>query len=220
MTVAATNVNNQSGHMTVAINENNQSGHMTVATTNVNNQSGHITVATTNVNNQSGHMTATTYENVQSVVVTSLAAAARTSRRPSNVRGRIQRRVESNKRERQRMHSLNDAFEELRQVIPHIRRGRKLSTIETLTLAKNFIKSLMTVVIEMRSGGEPPPPPYPGDMIDVAPSVTTSSRASEELEGKCDQSDSEYNGGEENINNDDTYYCYPLSPFSNIKRYI
>ena len=48
------------------------------------------------------------------------------------------------------MHSLNDAFQDLREVIPHVRRGRRLSKIETLTLAKNYIKALTNVVCEMR----------------------------------------------------------------------
>ena len=52
-----------------------------------------------------------------------------------------------------RMHSLNDAFQGLREVVPHVRLERKLSKIETLTLAKNYIMSLTNVVCEMR--GEP-----------------------------------------------------------------
>jgi class B basic helix-loop-helix protein 8 len=48
------------------------------------------------------------------------------------------------------MHSLNDAFEQLREVIPHIKMERKLSKIETLTLAKNYIMALTNVICEMR----------------------------------------------------------------------
>ena len=51
------------------------------------------------------------------------------------------------------MHSLNDAFQGLREVVPHVRLERKLSKIETLTLAKNYIMSLTNVVCDMR--GEP-----------------------------------------------------------------
>ncbi|KAJ8986158.1 hypothetical protein NQ317_005631 [Molorchus minor] len=51
------------------------------------------------------------------------------------------------------MHSLNDAFEQLREVIPHIKMERKLSKIETLTLAKNYIMALTNVICEMRGGG-------------------------------------------------------------------
>jgi len=71
-------------------------------------------------------------------------------RRGRGARERNLRRIESNERERQRMHSLNDAFQDLREVIPHVRRGRRLSKIETLTLAKNYIKALTNVVCEMR----------------------------------------------------------------------
>jgi len=70
------------------------------------------------------------------------------------------------------MHSLNDAFDGLRDVIPHVwtqttsgpssssppisssstsnKRRQRLSKIETLTLAKNYIKALTNVVCEMR----------------------------------------------------------------------
>ena len=75
-------------------------------------------------------------------------------RKALNARERNLRRLESNERERMRMHSLNDAFQELRVVIPHIKMGRKLSKIETLTLAKNYIKALTNVVHTMR-GEEP-----------------------------------------------------------------
>lgn len=71
-------------------------------------------------------------------------------RKVHSARERNIRRIESNERERQRMHSLNDAFQELREVIPHVRFGRKLSKIETLTLAKNYIKALTNVVCEIR----------------------------------------------------------------------
>ena len=75
-------------------------------------------------------------------------------RRLLNPRERNLRRAESNERERVRMHSLNDAFQELREVIPHVKAGRKLSKIETLKLAKNYIKALTNVTCEMR--GQPP----------------------------------------------------------------
>jgi len=111
----------------------------------------------------------------------SAAAAAAPGRRrrsrpvgTQSARERSIRRMESNERERQRMHSLNDAFDSLRDVIPHVptssrsasssspspsssssspKRRQRLSKIETLTLAKNYIKALTNVVCEMR--GEP-----------------------------------------------------------------
>ncbi|OTF76300.1 hypothetical protein BLA29_012529 [Euroglyphus maynei] len=71
----------------------------------------------------------------------------------STVRDRNLRRLESNERERMRMHSLNDAFQSLREVIPHISKERKLSKIETLTLAKNYIVALTDYI--MRSSSSP-----------------------------------------------------------------
>ncbi|XP_056285983.1 class A basic helix-loop-helix protein 15 [Pseudoliparis swirei] len=59
------------------------------------------------------------------------------------------RRLESNERERTRMHKLNNAFQALREAIPHVNTDKKLSKIETLTLAKNYIKALTTVVVDM-----------------------------------------------------------------------
>ncbi|OXA57042.1 protein dimmed [Folsomia candida] len=58
------------------------------------------------------------------------------------------RRLESNERERLRMHSLNQAFSSLREVIPHVAtKGRRLSKLETLTLAKNYIVALTGMVV-------------------------------------------------------------------------
>ncbi|NXU47092.1 BHA15 protein, partial [Turnix velox] len=68
---------------------------------------------------------------------------------------RRRRRLESNERERQRMHKLNNAFQALREVIPHVSAHHKLSKIETLTLAKNYIKSLTSIVLTMSNGHVP-----------------------------------------------------------------
>lgn len=80
-----------------------------------------------------------------------LGSAGPSGRRDSSV----QRRLESNERERQRMHTLNNAFQALREVIPHVRADKKLSKIETLTLAKNYIKSLTATILTMSSGRLP-----------------------------------------------------------------
>ncbi|XP_037547036.1 class A basic helix-loop-helix protein 15 [Nematolebias whitei] len=84
----------------------------------------------------------------------------RRQQRGSGTKERSVRRLESNERERQRMHKLNNAFQALREAIPHVRTDRKLSKIETLTLAKNYIKALTTIVLDMSgaclpAGGEP-----------------------------------------------------------------
>ncbi|EZA59161.1 hypothetical protein DMN91_008205 [Ooceraea biroi] len=71
--------------------------------------------------------------------------------RRNTARERTLRRLESNERERMRMHSLNNAFQSLREVIPHVIKERRLSKIETLTLAKNYIVALTDVICAMRS---------------------------------------------------------------------
>lgn len=83
-------------------------------------------------------------------------AAARSAKLPWNSKDRRLRRLESNERERQRMHNLNNAFQALREVIPHVRAENKLSKIETLTLAKNYIKSLTSTILRMSNGHLPP----------------------------------------------------------------
>ena len=80
----------------------------------------------------------------------------RSSRKRRGVSGRErnQRRLESNERERLRMHNLNAAFQGLRAVIPHVQASQKLSKIETLSLAKNYIMALTNTICETR--GEDP----------------------------------------------------------------
>ncbi|CAB3384959.1 protein dimmed [Cloeon dipterum] len=85
----------------------------------------------------------------------SAQAAQKKGKRRVSARERNLRRLESNERERMRMHSLNDAFEQLRQVIPHVKMERKLSKIETLTLAKNYIMALTNVICDMRGEEKP-----------------------------------------------------------------
>lgn len=46
-------------------------------------------------------------------------------------------------------------FQQLREVIPHVKMERKLSKIETLTLAKNYIMALTNVICEMRGEERP-----------------------------------------------------------------
>ncbi|CAG2159906.1 unnamed protein product [Oppiella nova] len=81
--------------------------------------------------------------------------ATRKRKSAVSARERNLRRLESNERERMRMHSLNDAFQGLREVIPHVRLERKLSKIETLTLAKNYIMALTNVVCSHRGETSP-----------------------------------------------------------------
>ncbi|XP_060883538.1 class A basic helix-loop-helix protein 15 [Labrus mixtus] len=73
----------------------------------------------------------------------------RRRQRGSSNKERSVRRLESNERERQRMHKLNNAFQALQEAIPHVKTDKKLSKIETLTLAKNYIKSLTGIILDM-----------------------------------------------------------------------
>ncbi|XP_075973463.1 basic helix-loop-helix family member dimmed [Anticarsia gemmatalis] len=85
-----------------------------------------------------------------------------------SARERNLRRLESNERERMRMHSLNRAFEDLRRVIPHVKKdNRSLSKIETLTLAKNYVKALTNAICTMR--GEIPRYQFNSDDENVEP---------------------------------------------------
>ncbi|KAM4024780.1 class A basic helix-loop-helix protein 15 [Anomaloglossus baeobatrachus] len=84
--------------------------------------------------------------------------SSRRKRQSSQGKEHSVRRLESNERERQRMHKLNNAFQALREVIPHVRAEKKLSKIETLTLAKNYINTLTATILNMSSGCLPAVP--------------------------------------------------------------
>ncbi|VDN00796.1 unnamed protein product [Thelazia callipaeda] len=61
-------------------------------------------------------------------------------------------RMSINSRERKRMHDLNDALDELRQCLPYSHRSgsRKMSKINTLLLASNWIKHLTNANNDLR----------------------------------------------------------------------
>ncbi|XP_034049563.1 class A basic helix-loop-helix protein 15 [Thalassophryne amazonica] len=92
----------------------------------------------------------------------SLGSHRRRRQHGSSTKERSIRRLESNERERQRMHKLNNAFQALREAIPHVKTDKKLSKIETLTLAKNYIKALTTIILDM-SGACTPAGGVPSD---------------------------------------------------------
>ncbi|VDM29488.1 unnamed protein product [Toxocara canis] len=62
------------------------------------------------------------------------------------IRSKKIRRTKANERERRRMHSLNEALEELRRTLPHIPDEPKLTKIETLRLANNYIFALAQIL--------------------------------------------------------------------------
>ncbi|ESP01573.1 hypothetical protein LOTGIDRAFT_59712, partial [Lottia gigantea] len=56
------------------------------------------------------------------------------------------RRYKANSRERSRMHGLNHALDDLRRHVPCYSKTQKLSKIETLRLARNYIFSLADIL--------------------------------------------------------------------------
>lgn len=65
-----------------------------------------------------------------------------------------QRRTKANDRERNRMHGLNDALERLRKVLPTFPEESKLTKIETLRFAYNYIWTLSETLNSLDSGAE------------------------------------------------------------------
>ncbi|XP_048365645.1 transcription factor ATOH1 [Sphaerodactylus townsendi] len=73
-----------------------------------------------------------------------------------------QRRLAANARERRRMHGLNHAFDQLRNVIPSFSNDKKLSKYETLQMAQIYISALAELL-------HAPPGATPGGAPDDAP---------------------------------------------------
>ncbi|OUC42968.1 Helix-loop-helix DNA-binding domain protein, partial [Trichinella nativa] len=61
-------------------------------------------------------------------------------------RSKLLRRSKANARERSRMHGLNNALDTLRAVVPLAAHHQKLSKIETLRLARNYIGALTRIL--------------------------------------------------------------------------
>ncbi|EYC27840.1 hypothetical protein Y032_0008g210 [Ancylostoma ceylanicum] len=79
------------------------------------------------------------------------------------------RRLKANGRERQRMHGLNDALDLLRQYVPITAQHQKLSKIETLRLARNYILALQRM---LQTGRQPTPLEY-AHQLSIGLSQTT-----------------------------------------------
>lgn len=56
------------------------------------------------------------------------------------------KRVQANSRERKRMHTVNSAFDQLRELVPTYPSNRKLSKIDTLRLACTYIQDLVSLL--------------------------------------------------------------------------
>ncbi|EPQ07388.1 C-X-C motif chemokine 14 [Myotis brandtii] len=78
---------------------------------------------------------------------------------------RRSRRVKANDRERNRMHNLNAALDALRSVLPSFPDDTKLTKIETLRFAYNYIWALAETATPSPGAPAalfpPPPPPLP-----------------------------------------------------------
>ena len=59
----------------------------------------------------------------------------------------IRKRTAANERERKRMHTVNSAFDQLRELVPTYPSTRKLSKIDTLKLACTYIQDLKALLI-------------------------------------------------------------------------
>ncbi|KAL9847033.1 neurogenin-3 [Geothlypis trichas] len=72
------------------------------------------------------------------------------------------RRMKANDRERNRMHHLNSALDALRSVLPTFPDDAKLTKIETLRFAHNYIWALtQSLRLAEQNLPEPPAPPQP-----------------------------------------------------------
>ncbi|VDM93994.1 unnamed protein product [Onchocerca ochengi] len=68
-------------------------------------------------------------------------------RSPETIRRTKQiRRNKANARERRRMHNLNEALEKLRRTLPQLPDEPKLTKIETLRMANNYIYALTQIL--------------------------------------------------------------------------
>lgn len=56
------------------------------------------------------------------------------------------KRIAANSRERKRMHTVNSAFDQLRELVPTYPSNRKLSKIDTLRLACTYIQDLVSLL--------------------------------------------------------------------------
>lgn len=89
----------------------------------------------------------------------------------SGQRGR--RRLKANDRERHRMHNLNSALDVLRSILPAMPQDAKLTKIETLRFAHNYIWALTAILRMTDQHGLTPE--YPSMMSDISRPTSVSS---------------------------------------------
>lgn len=66
---------------------------------------------------------------------------------PVKVEQHLRKRTAANERERKRMHTVNSAFDQLRELVPTYPSTRKLSKIDTLKMACAYIQDLKALLI-------------------------------------------------------------------------
>ncbi|VDK42406.1 unnamed protein product [Anisakis simplex] len=101
--------------------------------------------------------------------MTSSSSSSSASSGGSNPKSRV-RRQKANCRERNRMHGLNRALDVLRQCVPLTTQHQKLSKIETLRLARNYIAALNYI---LQSGSQPTALEYAHMLSDGMSQTTT-----------------------------------------------
>ncbi|CCD66651.1 Neurogenic differentiation factor 1 [Caenorhabditis elegans] len=89
---------------------------------------------------------------------------------PAEISKRKVRRVKANGRERARMHGLNNALDMLREYIPITTQHQKLSKIETLRLARNYIDALQRM---LQTNEQPTPLEYAHTLANGLSQTTT-----------------------------------------------
>lgn len=98
--------------------------------------------AETAVKNCKTHAIATTKQNGRSMKSDYRKKTSTNVKKEAHSR----RRMAANARERRRMHTLNEAFDQLRSVVPFISDDRKLSKYDTLQMAQTYISALMDLL--------------------------------------------------------------------------
>lgn len=91
------------------------------------------------------------------------------------------RRVRANDRERSRMHGLNDAMDELRKHIPNDGSAGKMTKIDTLRTAANYIRVLKMMLGEIEKGEDMVN--WPEDMISALNNLYVQPAASPDTTG-------------------------------------
>ncbi|XP_059802928.1 neurogenin-3 [Hypanus sabinus] len=95
---------------------------------------------------------------------------ARIKSEASAIRQRKNRRMKANDRERNRMHNLNDALDALRCVLPTFPDDAKLTKIETLRFAHNYIWALTEALRMAEQGRQAYVPNSRGPSFELASS--------------------------------------------------